>query len=137
MDVDTDSLVACQAAMLVFTWGSYQHSRDPFYWIRIAINQACFLKIHSPECTPNPPQAEQMLRQRIWWIIIMKEYDVCLTLGRPPRISPYGTPLPQQEVFMNNAHVINYLKSPETGRLRRDPWIQRRIEMAFIEKAKL
>ncbi|KIW33427.1 uncharacterized protein PV07_00279 [Cladophialophora immunda] len=137
MDVETDRLVACQAAMLLISWGSYEHSRDPFYWMGIAISEACSLRIHRPEADTNLPKNEQRLRQRIWWTIIMKECDVCLTLGRPPRISPHRTPLPQHDAFTNTSQLSNYSHLPETGKLRRDPWIQRRLEMAYIEKAKL
>ncbi|KAJ9612471.1 hypothetical protein H2200_004068 [Cladophialophora chaetospira] len=137
MDVDTDSIVACQAAMLLISWGSYQTCRDPFYWLGVAISQACSLKIHKPESDSNTPRSDQMLRQRIWWTIIIKECDVCLTLGRPPRISPQQTALPQQHMFVANAHVMDYSRIPEIGRFRDDSWIQRRLEMAYIEKAKL
>ncbi|KIW90966.1 uncharacterized protein Z519_08749 [Cladophialophora bantiana CBS 173.52] len=137
MDVETDRLVACQAALLLISWGSNEHSRDPFYWMGIAISQACSLKIHKAESDANLPKNDQLLRQRIWWTIIMKECDICLTLGRPPRISPHRTPLLQHEAFMNRSQTTNYSHLPETGKLRRDPWIQRRLEMAWIEKAKL
>ncbi|OAP62785.1 hypothetical protein AYL99_02012 [Fonsecaea erecta] len=137
MDVEADRVVACQAAMLLISWGSYEHSRDPFYWLGIAISQACSLRLHAPESDSNLPKHEQMLRQRLWWTLIMKECDVCLTLGRPPRISPHRLALPQHDAFTNTSQLCNYTHLPETGKLRRDPWIQRRLEMAYIEKAKL
>ncbi|KIW68041.1 hypothetical protein, variant [Phialophora macrospora] len=137
MDAEPDRLAASQAAVLLVTWGSNKHSRDAFYWLGIAISLACALKMHSPEGSASLPKAEQSLRRRIWWTIIMKECDICLTLGRPPRVSPYRTALLQQEAFTNDARLTDYSKLPETGKLRRDPSVQPRLDMACMEKAKL
>ncbi|KAH0848605.1 hypothetical protein FOPE_02510 [Fonsecaea pedrosoi] len=137
MDVETDRLVTCQASILLSSWASYEHSRDPFYWMGVAISEACTLRIDKPGSNTNLPKKDQVLRQRIWWTLILRECDICLTLGKPPRISLYRSPLPQHDIFGNTASLSHYSHLPETGKLRRDPWIQRRLEMAYIEKAKL
>ncbi|KAI1619209.1 hypothetical protein EDD37DRAFT_644093 [Exophiala viscosa] len=78
-----------------------------------------------------------MLRSRIWWILVIREADVCLTMGRPPRISPNGMLLPRRKSFVNGARTTNYTSLSKVGKFRRDPWVQHRLELAFIEKAEL
>lgn len=122
---------------MFISWSTNNHIKDAFHWLGVAISQACSLKIQRPDSCCSLPKSEQALRQRIWWSLIMRECDVCLSMGRPPRISPHGTPMLQQEAFVNSARATDYSELPETGKLRRDAWIQRRLELACIEKAKL
>lgn len=137
MEAETDRLILCQAAILFISWASTKHSKDAFYWLGIAISYAYSLGLHTLEPDTARPKDEQLLRHRIWWTLVMREGDVCLCLGRPPRIWPQKLPPLQHEVFLSTSKTTSYASHSEIGRFRRDTWVQHRLQMACIEKAKL
>lgn len=95
------------------------------------------MKLQQPESHVSVPKDVQRLRLRVWWTLVVREADVCLTMGRPPRIWPRGMPPLLQESFVNSARTTDYSSLPDVGKFRRDPWVQHRLEQTFIEKAKL
>lgn len=137
LEAETDRLVLCQAAILFISWSSSKHYKDAFYWIGNAISSAYSVKLQQPESHASLPDDVQRLRSRIWWTLVVREADVCLTMGRPPRIWPGRMPLLRQDFFVDGVRTTDYSSGPDVGKFCRDPWVQNRLEQAFIEKAKL
>ncbi|OAP59607.1 hypothetical protein AYL99_06905 [Fonsecaea erecta] len=142
LETEKDRMVICQASLLLIGWASRSNLKDATYWLGTAIAQAHVLKLHRSEHVssihPLPKQQRKRnLRRILWWSILMKECDLCMSIGQPPRVWPFGTPM----------LTMNDLGLEETGALGIDslaPQAQQALDplspalaMVCILKAKL
>ncbi|KIW35563.1 uncharacterized protein PV07_02253 [Cladophialophora immunda] len=97
LETEKDRIVICQASLFLIGWASRSNLKDATYWLGTAISQAHVLKLHRSEQTSsmNPPKQHRKrnLRRILWWSILMKECDLCMSIGQPPRVWPFGTPM--------------------------------------------
>ncbi|KIX97122.1 uncharacterized protein Z520_07236 [Fonsecaea multimorphosa CBS 102226] len=97
LETEKDRIVICQASLFLIGWASRSNLKDATYWLGTAISQAHVLKLHRSEhvTSMNPPkqQRKRNLRRILWWSILMKECDLCMSIGQPPRVWPFGTPM--------------------------------------------
>jgi len=131
-----DRLVVCQAALCFIGWSSNNHFKDAMYWSGIAISQAHSLRLQREDAYADLEEGERRLRRRLWWIVVMRECDVSLSMGRPPRIWPHGLRMLDHDDF-SDRDPLEFEGWARIGEIRRDHVLLKRLEMACIEKAKL
>lgn len=85
IEVESDRMVVCQAALLFISWSSNNDPKDGLHWTGIALTQAYSIGLQK-----NP---KSRLKRRLWWTLVMKEADVCLSMGKPPRILVLDQPI--------------------------------------------
>ncbi|KIW90287.1 uncharacterized protein Z519_08931 [Cladophialophora bantiana CBS 173.52] len=97
LETEKDRIVICQASLFLIGWASRSNLKDATYWLGTAIAQAHVLKLHRSEpaslMNPAKQQRKRNLRRILWWSILMKECDLCMSIGQPPRVWPFGTPM--------------------------------------------
>ncbi|EXJ68570.1 uncharacterized protein A1O5_08364 [Cladophialophora psammophila CBS 110553] len=117
MEVEPDRMTTCQAALLFISWSSNNDPKDGMHWTGIALTQAYSIALQK---TAN--NADSPLKRRLWWTLVMKEADVCLSMGKPPRI------MALDQLMLDHA---------DFGSSGRDASSQHMLEAACIEKVKL
>lgn len=137
LDTESDRIVICQAAILLIGWAKGKHYKDATHWTGIAISQAYCLKLHREDTAIPKTRREKRLRRRLWWVVLIRECDVCLTMGRPPRATPRGTPLLEMDDFADVMQSIRLNNSFDHTVYIRDEDMQRRHAAAYIERANL
>ncbi|KIW77769.1 hypothetical protein Z517_07602 [Fonsecaea pedrosoi CBS 271.37] len=97
LETEKDRITICQASLFLIGWASRSNLKDATYWLGTAISQAHILKLHRAEhvspLKSSKPQRKRNLRRILWWSILMKECDLCMSIGQPPRVWPFGTPM--------------------------------------------
>jgi hypothetical protein len=137
LNAETGRLVTCQAALLLVGWSTNNDPKDGFHWSGIAINQAFSMSLHKPISTTSTRGQDSLFRKRLWWTVVMQEADVCLSTGRPPRLTTSDTP--EFQIYDDNINQpdIDYHGLPELERITRDSNLRHLLQTTCVEKAKL
>ncbi|OAP65107.1 hypothetical protein AYL99_01079 [Fonsecaea erecta] len=91
--------------------------KDGLHWTGIALTQAYSIALQK---TAN--NADCPLKRRLWWTLVMKESDVCLSMGKPPRM------MALDQLMLDHA---------DFGSTAQETSSQHMLQAACIEKAKL
>src|SRR5882757_10159240 len=106
METESDRLVVCQAALLFISWSSNNDLKDGLHWTGVALTQAYSIGLQK-SALASTAAPDRRLKRRIWWTIVMKEADVCLSMGKPPRILPFDIPMLDCHDFENKIGHVN------------------------------
>ncbi|OQV04832.1 Fungal specific transcription factor domain-containing protein [Cladophialophora immunda] len=141
LDVESDRMIACQASLLLMSWSSREDSKDPMYWVGSAINHAFAMRLQEEhtKMAERRRSADQRLKRRIWWTIVVRECDVAMNLARPPRLRPRDDHLLDHDDFSNEVDLSNINFGALIGikMFLADSSLQRHLERACMERAKL
>lgn len=74
--------------MLFITWGGLDNRKDAFFWAGAAVNEALAMNLNRQLLSTTVLTSRS--QARLWWIVVMREVDVCLSLGRLPRLKIEG-----------------------------------------------
>lgn len=136
LDVETDHLVNCQAAMLFISWAKNNGIRDGLQWSGLALSHGLSINLHQSASTALDTSAMRKLKRRIWWTILMKDADVCLSMGKPPRVASHNVPMLQNQDFERETN-LDYADCVELNRTGEDLPLQNMLQAALISKASL
>ncbi|KAH0847266.1 hypothetical protein FOPE_00342 [Fonsecaea pedrosoi] len=117
MEVEPDRITVCQAALLCISWSSNNDPKDGLHWMGIALTQAYSIALQKAANSTDSP-----FKRRLWWTLVMKEADVCLSMGKPTRI------MALDQLMLDHADFSSIGQGTSS---------QRMLEAACIEKAKL
>lgn len=130
MDVEVDRVCICQAALLFVSWTSKNDRKDGYYWSGLALGHAYSLNLHKFAVGIPSTNAER-LRRRLWWTTVFKEADVCLAMGKPPRLMTHDIP----ELTFNDFSAVAVSPSDYLDGVASTS--SELIQMAVIQRAKL
>ncbi|OAP63902.1 hypothetical protein AYL99_03129 [Fonsecaea erecta] len=97
-DWDTDRVVLIQSLLFATNWYvSENDQKDPWHWLGICISTATSIGLHQiityNEHGFMTPKARRLWR-RIWWLCIMRDRTIAVTMRRPMQIRDEDIHLP-------------------------------------------
>ncbi|KUL87123.1 hypothetical protein ZTR_05563 [Talaromyces verruculosus] len=94
-DCETDSLSKLQAVFLLSFWRSTPgHEKDTRYWLGAAISLAQTGGLHMLSKLSLLKPKEKSVRKRIFWSLYIRDQQVAVAYGLPPRIQDEDCDIP-------------------------------------------
>ena len=89
MNIEKDRVAICQASLLLLDWNSEENPKDASFWLGTSIAQGHSLALYRNSQGQDANTAEPgrpNLQRLLWWGILLKECDYCISTGQPPRL---------------------------------------------------
>lgn len=104
-DTEPDPFIQTQALLLLTNWYSLTESRDPWYWLSLAISAARRAGLHDQPYSNGEFEQAHSIRRRVWWCLYVRDKIISLGVRKPVQLvqKDYNVLEPQIQDLTANA----------------------------------